>query len=116
MGLITLEELDFYTYHGVFPEENKIGNRYTVDITIEVDINKATESDTIKDSIDYGEVYNIIKAVMTTQAKLLEYLAGQIIEKTYQKYPQIASIEVSVAKHNPPVGGVCKKAKVTLKK
>lgn len=117
MGFISLEGLDFFAYHGVYKEEQKIGNKYRVDITIETDFTEAAIGDTITSTVHYGEVYNIIETVMKQRSKLLENLAYRIVEATHEKYPDmLTSVEVSVAKFNPPVGGVCKWAKVTHKK
>lgn len=116
MGFISLEGLEFFSYHGVYKEEQKIGNKYRVDITIETDFMEAAAEDKISATVHYGELYSLIEGIMKQQSKLLENLAYRIVEATYQKYPDITSVEVSVAKHNPPVGGVCKWAKVTHKK
>ena len=117
MGLISLEGLDFFAYHGVYQEEQKMGNKYRVDITIETDFMEAATEDKITSTVHYGEVYELVETVMKQRSKLLENLAYRIVEATYKKYPDIiTSVEVSVAKFNPPVGGVCKWAKVTHKR
>jgi len=116
MGFISLEGLEFFSYHGVYKEEQTIGNKYRVDITIETDFSEAAAEDKISATVHYGELYKIIEEIMKRPSKLLENLAHRVVEATYQKYPDIASVEVSVAKYNPPVGGVCKWAKVNYKK
>ncbi|EAY29256.1 dihydroneopterin aldolase [Microscilla marina] len=116
MGLIALEGLEFFAYHGVYQEEQKIGNKYRVDITIETDFLEAAKEDTITATVHYGEVYELVKAIMKQPSKLLESLAYRIVEATHEKYPNLTSVEASVAKFNPPVGGVCKWAKVTHKR
>jgi 7,8-dihydroneopterin aldolase/epimerase/oxygenase len=116
MGIITLEGIEFFAYHGYFKEERKIGNKYSIDIVIETDLSEAARTDNLKATVNYEQLYQIARAVMEEKAKLLEHLAQRIIDRIYEKYPQIQSAEVSVSKFNPPVGGVCHRSKVTLKK
>ncbi|TAE71636.1 MAG: dihydroneopterin aldolase [Bacteroidetes bacterium] len=114
-GTITLEDLEFFAYHGLFQEERKIGNKYSIDLTIEVDFSEAATEDKFSATVDYGALYKIIANIMQHPTKLLENIAYKIIKSIFNDFPQVLSIEISVAKHNPPVGGVCKWAKVKLK-
>jgi 7,8-dihydroneopterin aldolase/epimerase/oxygenase len=115
MGLISLEGLEFFAYHGAFAEEQNIGNRYAVDVSIETDFTTAAETDKLKETVNYGDVYNSIREVMHQKHKLLEHVGYSIIQKIRMQYPNIQQVEVSVSKFNPPIGGVCERAKVTMK-
>ena len=115
MGIIALEGIEFFAYHGVYAEEQKIGNRYQIDIAITTDFSEAAEKDKLSDTVNYGDVYEIISGVMKIKAKLLEHIAQLIIKSVRNRYPKVELIEVSVSKFNPPIGGVCTRAKVTLK-
>ena len=114
MGIISLEGLEFFAYNGVSAEEQKIGNRYAVDINIVTDFSQAAESDKLKETVDYGDLYVLIRDVMSQKHKLLEHIGNSIILKIRDKYPDIEQIEVSVSKFNPPIGGVCDRARVVL--
>jgi dihydroneopterin aldolase len=114
MGTIALEGLEFFAYHGVHDEEQRIGNRYQVDIQVNVDFSEAAENDKLKYTVNYGDLYEIISEVMKIKARLLEHIAKLIISKVREFYPNIEKIEVSISKFNPPIGGVCARAKVTL--
>ena len=116
MGLISLEGIEFFAYHGFYKEERKIGNKYRVDITVETDFNEAARKDQLSETLDYEMLYKMIQEVMLRPAKLLEHIAYDIIEQTYIQFPRVKSVRVSVAKHNPPVGGVCKWARITMKR
>jgi 7,8-dihydroneopterin aldolase/epimerase/oxygenase len=115
MGTIALEGIEFFAYHGVYAEEQKIGNRYQIDISITTDFSEAAETDKLSDTVNYGDLYEIISGVMKIKAKLLEHIAKLIISSVRNRYPNIETVEVSVSKFNPPIGGVCTRAKVTLK-
>jgi dihydroneopterin aldolase len=115
MGIIALEGIEFFAYHGVYAEEQRIGNRYQIDISVTTDFSDAAETDKLSDTVNYGDLYEIISGVMKIKAKLLEHIAQLIISSVRQRYPNIEAVEVSVSKFNPPIGGVCTRAKVTLK-
>jgi 7,8-dihydroneopterin aldolase/epimerase/oxygenase len=114
MGTIALEGLEFFAYHGVSGEEQKIGNRYQIDIQIVTDFSEAAENDKLRDTVDYSNLYEIISDVMKIKSRLLEHIAKLIISNVRERYPDIEKIEVAVSKFNPPIGGVCTRAKVTL--
>lgn len=114
MGVIALEGLDFFAYHGFFEEEQKIGNRYSLDITIEADLKKASESDNLGDTVDYSVLYQIAATVMQEPSKLLEHIGLKVIAGIRASYPSVDKVIVSVTKFNPPIGGICTRAKITL--
>ena len=116
MGLIALEGIEFFAYHGFYKEERKIGNKYSIDIIVEANIDKAAVEDNLQVTVNYENLYKIARQAMEEQTKLLEHIAQRIIELTYVQYPLIDSVTVSVSKFNPPIGGVCQRARVTLKK
>jgi len=116
MGVISLEGLEFFSYHGFYDEEQKIGNRYSVDISVTTDFSEAARLDRLQFTIDYEQLYRIVAEEMAQKARLLEHIADRIIDRTYQVYPYIDSVEVSVSKLNPPIGGVSTRARVTLKR
>ena len=114
MGTIALEGLEFFAYHGFHDEEQRIGNRYQVDIQVVTDFSEAAENDKLKYTVNYADLYEIITGVMKIKARLLEHIAQLIISNVREQYPNIEKVEVSVSKFNPPIGGVCTRAKVTL--
>jgi 7,8-dihydroneopterin aldolase/epimerase/oxygenase len=115
MGIIALEGLEFFAYHGAYVEEQKIGNRYSVDVYISTDFSAAAETDNLTQTVNYEHVYYAIKEIMHQKHRLLEHIGHSIIEKIRSKYPHIQQVEVAVSKYNPPIGGVCTRAKITLK-
>ncbi|CAG5071255.1 Dihydroneopterin aldolase [Dyadobacter sp. CECT 9623] len=114
MGTISLEGLEFFAYHGYYPEEQRIGNKYALDITIATDFIKAAQEDKLSETVNYETIYQIASIVMKEPAKLLEHIGFNVIEKIREKYPLVATITVRVSKFNPPVGGVCTRAVITM--
>lgn len=114
MGQIALEGMEFFAHHGVSDEEQKTGNRYSVDIEIDTDLGPACLSDDLSDTLNYGRVYAIIAEEMQTRSRLLEHLGYRIIHRLKEEFTGMARITLHVSKHNPPVGGVVHRSKVTL--
>ena len=114
-GKISLEGLEFFAHHGFYKEEQKIGNKFAVDITISTDLTGAAEHDELKETINYEILYKIIRHVMSEPTKLLEHIGKRIIDTVFLEFPQVDDIQVKISKFNPPVGGICQRASVTLK-
>ncbi|MFC2187219.1 dihydroneopterin aldolase [Peijinzhouia sedimentorum] len=113
-GEVRLKSIEFFAFHGVQAEEQKIGNRYVVDISAKGDLGLAAKEDNLNGTIDYCILYRITREVMTQPAKLLEHLAFKIAEKALNEITLIDSIEVKVAKMNPPIGALAKESSATL--
>jgi dihydroneopterin aldolase len=105
MGLIQIENMEFYSFHGHFKEERIVGNKFIVDLTIETDMSIPSKSDSLKDAVNYQRVYEIVKQQMETKSHLLEHIAGRIIDVIYAEVPGINKVTVKVSKINPPMGG-----------
>lgn len=114
MGIIEIEGMKFYAYHGHFEAEQIIGNEFTVDIKIKTDCKKAAISDNLDDALNYQAVYEVIKMEMTKNSKLLEHVANRILDRLYINFNQIKSAKLKISKLNPPMGGEIKKVSVTL--
>jgi dihydroneopterin aldolase len=111
---IELSNLRFYAYHGLLPQETTIGNEFIVNLMLEADVTAACDSDDVNDTINYADVFNLVKSEMQTPSKLLEHVAGRIFRKLKTNYPQLSAITVSVAKMHPPVEGEMEKAGIVL--
>ncbi|WP_109830517.1 dihydroneopterin aldolase [Reichenbachiella versicolor] len=110
--LVKLEGLDFFAHHGVYEEEREIGNKYTVSVELEISDEADYMSDQLINTIDYEEVYQLVKRVMDEPRKLLETLAVDINQRSLKKFILAKSIKTTVSKHNPPIKGVCHKATI----
>jgi len=105
MGLILIEGMEFYSFHGHFKEERIVGNKFMVDLTIETDMDKPAESDNLKDAVNYQQAYLIVKQEMEKKSYLLENIAGRILDAIYSEMEGIKQATVKVSKMNPPMGG-----------
>jgi len=116
MGQIKLKGMEFFAYHGCYRCESMTGNTFVVDITMDTDMEKASNSDNLNDALNYAEVYEIIKQEMAIRSCLLEHLNDRILNRLFECFPQLNSAELSIAKLNPPVGGKVQSAAVSQKR
>ncbi|WP_421894320.1 dihydroneopterin aldolase [Marinoscillum sp.] len=114
MGWVSLEGMEFYARHGYYEEERKIGNKYSVDVQLEVDFAEAASEDKLEGTVNYEKVYEVVAEVMSIDAMLLEHLAGKMIRKLKEAFPKVIKVQVKVSKYNPPIKGLCHRAMVTL--
>lgn len=113
-SFILLENLVFYANHGVFPQENIVGNVFTVDLKIGLKLEKSCESDDLDDTVSYADIYGDVKSEMMVPSKLLEHAAFRIIRRLKNKYPLIDTVEIKLSKRNPPIGGQADSASIVL--
>lgn len=117
MGMIHIEGMEFFAYHGHYKEEQIVGNKFLVDLEIETDLKKAAETDSLKDALNYQEAYNIVREEMKAVSNLLENIAKRILDSLYAKFgDSIVSSEVKVSKLNPQMGGRIKAVAVSMKR
>ena len=102
---ILLENLKIYAYHGVLPEETITGTYFILNVEIHSDLWKATVSDDLADTINYAEINRIIHEEMKIPSKLMEHVAGRMMKKIKEVFPQITFISIRMTKTNPPMQG-----------
>lgn len=106
MDKIYVNQMEFYGYHGVFPEETKLGQRFIVDVIVETDLAKAGHSDDLEDSINYGEIFEVVQGIVEGKPfKLLEAIAERITVELLARFSTIQTCTVKVIKPNPPIPG-----------
>ncbi|MDX2445410.1 MAG: dihydroneopterin aldolase [Bacteroidales bacterium] len=114
MGKIQIEQMEFYAYHGHFKEEQIVGNKFLVDLSIETDMALASVSDDLKDAVNYQRAYQLVKTEMEKKSHLLENIARRILDVLFEELSGIEEISVQVSKMNPPVGGKMDCVSVTM--
>lgn len=111
---IALEGMSFYAFHGVHPTEREKGNKFKVELSFEADITKAAETDDLAETVNYEDVYELVKQEMAIPSQLLEHIGARILTVIKQNYPTISSIELKISKKKPPVSGKVDHTSVTL--
>lgn len=111
---ILLEDIVFFARHGVLEQETVTGNSFVVNIKIETDLSEAAKSDNISDTVNYAEVYEVIKKEMDIPSQLLEHVAGRIIRSLRNRFPELGTIELKLSKKAPPITGQIEQASVII--
>lgn len=105
MGIVSIEGIKLYAYHGCMPEEAIVGSDYEVSIILEADLTEASKSDELVDTLDYVVAHKIVADEMKIPSKLLENVVHRIMCNLLNTFSGVQYIEVSVAKLNPPING-----------
>jgi 7,8-dihydroneopterin aldolase/epimerase/oxygenase len=105
--LILLGNLRFYGFHGVIPEEAKLGQEFIIDLTIETNLSRAGHSDDLHDTISYTDVYTLVRRIVEGERyNLLEALAENLAASILKHHPLVSSVTVRVTKPNAPIPGL----------
>ncbi|KAF2519012.1 dihydroneopterin aldolase [Flavobacterium salilacus subsp. salilacus] len=105
MGIIRLENIRTFSYHGCLEEESKIGSDYLVNLEVKTDLRKARDTDDLADTVDYVHLNKIVTEEMAVRSKLLEHVAERIVKRIFGEIASVSRIMIAVSKINPPIGG-----------
>ena len=105
MGIIKVENIRIFAYHGCLKEETKIGSDYKVDLEVEANLQTSAKTDNLNDTVDYVFLNRIIKEEMAIPSRLLETVAKRILNRVLNEDKLVEKVTVSVSKLNPPIGG-----------
>lgn len=107
MDKIIMKNMSFYGYHGVLPEENRLGQKFFVDVILYLDLKKAATLDLLSHTVNYALAYDIVKAsVETKQFKLVEALAEDIAQSLLSHFAVVDELSVAIRKPEAPVNAI----------
>lgn len=116
LTVIELENMEFQAFHGCYPLEQVVGNRFLVNVRIEADLSQAARTDDVADTINYLTVFEIVRREMAVKSHILEHVAQRIIDALYERFPACRLVRTKVSKLAPPLGGKIEKVSVTLER
>lgn len=105
MGIIKVENIRVYAFHGCLKEETKIGSNYRVDLVVKANLKTSSKTDELSNTVDYVLLNKIVKEEMQQPSKLLETVANRILNRIFKEDSLVKKATVSVSKLNPPIGG-----------
>ena len=106
MATVSIKNMMFYGFHGVYEYEREQGQKFFLDVTCETKDDKVVESDAIADGVDIAAVYDIVKDVTENKRfTTLSALCAHIGDKLLKKYPHYATVTTTVRKPNGPISG-----------
>ena len=102
--VLFIDNLEVFANHGLFEEENKLGQKFIFDMECELNYKKAMFSDEMTDSISYADIAEVVVKTATTNTfNLLERLAGEILKNIFTEFPQIDNIKLKINKPGAPI-------------
>lgn len=113
-GIIEIENMEFYAFHGCYREEQAVGNVFQVCFRMEVDAGTASRTDNVADTVSYLDVYEVIREQMEIPSHVLEHVARRILDAVAERFPGVLAARVKVSKMAPPLGGRVEKVSVSL--
>jgi dihydroneopterin aldolase len=105
MITVALHGAEFFARHGFYPEEQLLGSKFLVDISVGFMPTGELNEDNLANTVNYEQLYAIVARQMQQARKLIETLAQGIIDEVKKQYPYIIIITVSIKKLNPPLKG-----------
>jgi len=106
--------MQFYAYHGCFAEEKIVGTHFIVDCYLKTDNQVAAQTDDLRKTINYQEIYCLIAKEMEISSSLLENVVYRILKSLHARFPMLKKAWVSVKKMNPPLGGKIESVSVEM--
>ena len=116
IGIIELEDMEFYAGHGCYSLEQIVGNRFRVNLSIEADLTVPMQSDDVTTTVNYLSVYEMVEQEMKTTSHILEYVASRILDRLLREFSAVESATIKISKMSPPLGGKVDRVSVTIKK
>ena len=104
MGVIEVNGIRVRAYHGCLEEEARIGGDYIVNVEIRGEFSQAESSDSLGDTVDYGEVTRIVLEEMGQRSNLIEHVALRMLRAMEVRWGDKA-FKVEVIKLKPPING-----------
>jgi 7,8-dihydroneopterin aldolase/epimerase/oxygenase len=101
MFTIHLNNLKFYSFHGLYAEEKIVGGEYEVNATVSVDLEDKVTA--IQQTVDYTAIYSLIKKQMSAPAELLETLAQNMVDAIGLLDNRIKNVSINIKKVHPPI-------------
>ncbi len=114
MGVIKVNGIKLYAYHGCMSEEARIGTNYIVDVMVHTNLIPSSESDELKDTTDYVSINKIVQNQMMIRSKLIEVVCRRILDKILDIHPEVQLAEVTITKMHPPINGDVDSVSVTM--
>jgi len=106
MDSLILKGIQFVGHHGVSKEEREAGGRFSVDVTLSLNLSTAGHSDSLKDTVSYSEVNQVVLNIgIQNRYHLIETLAENIASSLLKTFPPVQEVDVQVRKLSPWVPG-----------
>jgi dihydroneopterin aldolase len=112
---IFIRELALHAYHGVMPHEAKVGQTFTLDLDLEIDLAPAARSDKVVDTVSYDKVVDCTaEAFCNERYRLIEAAAGSVADAVLATFPRVRSVRITIHKPHAPIAATFEDVGVTI--
>jgi 7,8-dihydroneopterin aldolase/epimerase/oxygenase len=112
---IFISGLSLHAYHGVMPYEGKVGQTFTIDLALDIDLAAAARSDKVADTVSYDKVVECASAAFVGQKfRLIEAAAGKVADAVLAAFPRVLGVRVTIHKPHAPIAATFSDVGVTL--
>lgn len=112
MGLITVEGIRVFAYHGHLPEEAILGGQFIVNVWVNIDAEEVEKTDDLKCTVDYVMIIELVKEQMAIRSDMIEHAAKRIVNVILH-LNKVQKVIVEVEKVSPPIDEMFNKISVT---
>lgn len=111
---IILDRVKIHARHGVDPQESLTGAYFYVTMEADTDFGEALHTDELSGTVSYATLYELIRQEMAVPSRLLEHVAGRILQRVFRECPTVARIRLKLTKENPPMRADCREAGIDI--
>ena len=112
---IFIRGLSLHAYHGVMPHEAKVGQTFTIDLDLAIDLSDAARSDKVKDTVSYADVASCVTDAFNAQRfRLIEAAAGGVADAVLARFPRVQEVAVTIHKPHAPIAATFSDVGVTI--
>ena len=115
MGIIKVENIRVFAFHGCLKEETKIGSDYRVDLEVTANLQISAKTDSLNDTVDYVFLNKVIREEMDKPSHLLETVAKRILNRIFSEDKLVTKTTIWISKLNPPIGGDVEMVTIKMK-
>ena len=112
---IFINGLSLHAYHGVMAHEAKVGQTFTIDLELDIDLSEAARSDKVVDTVSYDKVVECASDAFRAQRfRLIEAAAGRVADAVLAAFPRVRAVKVTIHKPHAPISATFSDVGVTL--
>jgi 7,8-dihydroneopterin aldolase/epimerase/oxygenase len=114
---IFIRGLSLHAYHGVMAYEAKVGQTFTIDLELDIDLTAAARSDKVADTVSYDKVVDCASQAFCAQRfRLIEAAAGRVADALLAAFPRLRKVKVTIHKPHAPIAATFSDVGVALER
>lgn len=111
---IHLNQVKLFARHGVLPQERATGTYFYISLRAETDFGPALHTDELTGTVNYADLFEVVRQEMDIPSALLEHVAGRILQRIFREFAGVSAVWLSITKENPPMGADCRGAGIEV--